>query len=255
MEELLRFFTEHGIDDFSVINISSLSNAELDLIREMLPSVKSIIVFGKEMPLTLFKFDVKLKSYNLSQLEKYMDVVSFKLCDHLMNKGHHTVAVPTFLPIRVTQGRMKGIMSLKHAAVKAGMGSLGTNTLLISERFGNRLCLSAVLTEVEIHSQERGITQLCQHCTRCINACPTRAISEEGVDSIRCINFTNPVPSMLRPIVKGMVKTGVGNLYLESYINSMGYVEMVCSRCLTECPYFNMNSDSIKDKDTPGGSH
>lgn len=43
-----------------------------------------------------------------------------------------------------------GDLSHKHAAVVAGLGVLGKNTLLITPQFGNRVNLVSIVTDLEI---------------------------------------------------------------------------------------------------------
>jgi epoxyqueuosine reductase QueG len=238
MVDLGRFFQENAIDDFSVISKGSLSNEERSTIENILPSFKSMIVFGKEINPAIFDLAPKTKSDKMSQGLGHLDEVSIKLCGLLLDEGHRSVATPSFLPVRIDEGQIKGVISLKHAAVKAGMGSLGDNTLLISDRFGNRLSLSALVTEADIPPLQRVSTSTCSHCSKCIDSCPAGAISSKGVDSVRCTNFTYQVPWAVRPLVKFMAKHGIAISYLESYINNLDYIEKACSNCMTVCPFF-----------------
>ncbi len=239
MIDLEAFFKEHGVDDYSVISRSSLSEVEAGLVSGLLPTFRSVIVIGKEMPAALFDIESKTRSHNLLQIEKYLDEVSFKLCDLLRKQGDNAVAVPTFLPIDIKEGRIEGPMSLKHAAVKGGMGELGESTLLLTERFGNRLCLSAILVDKEYPFTRRASTVSCMHCKKCVAACPTGAISSKGVDSLRCINVTSLMPSVARPFFKAIVRSGIGSRHVASFVNGMSFGEMTCSRCVTVCPFFD----------------
>lgn len=239
MVDLEDFFKEHGVDDHSVISRKSLSDIEANLVSGLLPSFRSIIVMGKEMPAALFDVESKTMSHNLLQIEKHMDEVAFKLCDALRKEGDSAVAIPTFLPIEIKERRIKGLLSLKHAAAMGGMGELGENTLLITERFGNRLCLTAILVEKEYPPSKRENTASCMHCRKCIVACPAGAISSEGVDSLRCINVTNLMPSVARPFFKAVVRSGIGSGHVASFVNGMSFGEMTCSRCVTVCPFFD----------------
>ncbi|MGD1060114.1 MAG: 4Fe-4S binding protein [Methanomassiliicoccales archaeon] len=238
MVDLGRFFQENAIDDFSVISRGSLSNEERSTIENILPSFKSVIVFGKEIPPAIFNLSPKAKSDKMGQGLRHLDGTSNKLCGLLLDEGHRSVATPSFLPVRIDEGQIKGVISLKHAAVKAGMGSLGDNTLLISDRFGNRLSLSALVTEADIPPLRRVSTSACSHCSKCIDSCPAGAISSKGVDSVKCTNFTYQVPWAVRPVVKFMAKHGIARSYLESYINNLDYIEKACSDCMTVCPFF-----------------
>jgi epoxyqueuosine reductase len=84
-------------------------------------------------------------------------------------------------------------------AAKAGLGFAGKNAMLISPRHGNWLFLAAILTRLELapdaplREQQSGFADtglLCGKCTRCLDACPTRAFAAPGVvDSRRCISY------------------------------------------------------------------
>jgi len=78
----------------------------------------------------------------------------------------------------------------RDLARRAGMGWLGKNTLLIHPRRGSFFFLAELFVDFELEPDEP-IADYCGRCTRCIDACPTDAISEEGylMDASRCISY------------------------------------------------------------------
>ena len=82
------------------------------------------------------------------------------------------------------------IMEREHAA-RAGLGWIGKHTLLIHPSLGSHLLLGAVVTTLEIIPPEtqRETPDHCGSCTRCIDACPTGAITPYSVDASRCIAY------------------------------------------------------------------
>lgn len=76
-------------------------------------------------------------------------------------------------------------------AWKAGLGFIGKNTMLIHPRFGSRIFIGHILTDVTIDgSRKEPLPQQCGTCQRCLDACPTKALLYPGVlDSRRCISF------------------------------------------------------------------
>ena len=87
----------------------------------------------------------------------------------------------------------------REYAVRAGLGTIGKNTMLINERHGSRFFLGFLLSTVELageplpqdamfHAQERD--SLCGSCRRCMDACPTGALATPYRLSVgKCINY------------------------------------------------------------------
>jgi len=82
------------------------------------------------------------------------------------------------------------VLEREHA-LRAGLGWIGKHTLLIHPRDGSYFALGGVLTTLAIEppqEQER-VADHCGSCTRCIDACPTDAITPYSVDARRCISY------------------------------------------------------------------
>ena len=117
-------------------------------------------------------------------------------------------------------------------AAKAGLGFAGKNAMLISRRHGNWLFLASILTRLElapdapVRRQQSGFADtglLCGKCTRCLEACPTRAFAAPGVvDSRRCISY---LTIEHKGVIPREMRAGIGrHLY-------------GCDVCLEVCPW------------------
>jgi epoxyqueuosine reductase len=74
-------------------------------------------------------------------------------------------------------------------AQKAGIGWIAKNGNVITREYGSWVFLGEVLTNIELES-DRPATQHCGTCTRCIEACPTKAITKPYVvDANKCIAY------------------------------------------------------------------
>ncbi len=74
-------------------------------------------------------------------------------------------------------------------AQQAGIGFLGKNGMVISEKFGSFILLSEIITSMELEP-DTPLEQLCGECTRCMDLCPTSAIVEEQtIDARKCISY------------------------------------------------------------------
>ena len=77
----------------------------------------------------------------------------------------------------------------RHYAVKAGLGFIGKNTMLITPEFGSFVLLGEMITDLELE-YDQPVTGTCGTCTRCIDACPTRAIVQpRELDARKCISY------------------------------------------------------------------
>ncbi|MEL7121030.1 MAG: tRNA epoxyqueuosine(34) reductase QueG, partial [Bacteroidota bacterium] len=75
-------------------------------------------------------------------------------------------------------------------AKRAGVGWVGKNTLLIHPKAGSYFFLAEIILDLEL-VYDHPIKDYCGTCTRCIDACPTDAIAENGylMDGSKCISY------------------------------------------------------------------
>jgi reductive dehalogenase len=69
---------------------------------------------------------------------------------------------------------------LPPLAVKAGLGELGRNNILIADHYGSRVRIGAVSTDLPLEHDapvSLGAAAFCEICRKCADNCPSRALS------------------------------------------------------------------------------
>ncbi len=76
----------------------------------------------------------------------------------------------------------------KAWASRSGLGWIGKNTNLITQKVGSFFFIAELITDLELE-YDTPVTDHCGTCTACIDACPTEALTPYNIDASKCISY------------------------------------------------------------------
>ena len=77
----------------------------------------------------------------------------------------------------------------KAWAAKSGLGWIGKHSNLLTQQVGSFYFIAELIIDLELE-YDHAVTDHCGTCTKCIDACPTQAITEPYVvDGSKCISY------------------------------------------------------------------
>jgi epoxyqueuosine reductase QueG len=127
------------------------------------------ILFGKALSREYIKAlrdGQKTKTKEAVNTERKMDALAVKIADRLDSEGHKSI------------GKLKtGLLPHKTVALRAGLGFIGKNNLLITNQYGCALMLGKVLTTAPFATAGTPIKEpQCGDCDICVDVCATKAL-------------------------------------------------------------------------------
>jgi len=203
---------------------------------DLCPQAATVIVYGTPVPAATLDSPL----YGLHALQRgyhsaytYLDHVGLGLANLLEREGFPSLVVPSYAPLVFHGAEPWGILSLKHAAVLAGLGAWGRNGLVFHPRYGSLLRLGAVVTAATMPGDAVREEDPCPPgCDACRLACPSGALSEGGFQKMVCLGH-----SVKHGIYRHVLGDRYGRENLEMVINTTGYNYWIdCAECLRVCP-------------------
>ncbi len=145
------------------------------------------------------RWDERHKYYNDELALTMLEETSLELVYWLEDHGYPAIVIP---PTHTDPWRYAGdpdrhretLLSLSHAAVEAGLGTLGLNLQLLTPEYGPRVLLTAVLCSLDCEPDERMADALClgPECGRCLSTCPGDVVGHWDRDWAACDRYRSP---------------------------------------------------------------
>ncbi|MCJ7748579.1 MAG: epoxyqueuosine reductase [Desulfobacterales bacterium] len=114
-----------------------------------------------------------------------LDTIGLIVTSMIQDLGYHAMPIPASQ--LVDWKNQRGHLSHKHVARAAGLGWIGRNNLLVNEKFGSRIRLVTILTELPLTADSPSSGN-CGSCRACLSVCPAGAIADrqEDFNHLRC---------------------------------------------------------------------
>lgn len=187
-------------------------------------------------------------AYNYFTRVEQLDSDAPKISKYAFGKDYHLVLKnklgDLFNYIKLIFGDVNGRVFVDSAPVlerdwakRGGLGWIGKNTLVINPKKGSFFFLAEIILDLELHF-DHPISDFCGTCKRCIEACPTEAISQNGyfMDGSKCISYlTIELKKSIPEDFKGKMENWMFG----------------CDICQQVCPWNRFSVEHAEDKFTP----
>ncbi|NOZ82798.1 MAG: epoxyqueuosine reductase [Euryarchaeota archaeon] len=171
---------------------------ELRLSRRGLEWVRSAVVLGLSAQNPLVTAGIRYPSWKKPRIvvDVLLGEIAREVAEFMRSLGYRCEVL-----------EQRHGLDLRLIAQRAGAGVVGRSGLLLTEKFGPRVRMTALLSDAALRSRRAPPESPCRGCRRCVNACP-RGVLENGFSAAGCA----------------------------SAVISEGWLVMRCSACVDVCP-------------------
>ncbi len=222
----------------------------------LMPTARSVIVMAVAHSLGAVRAPgIHLWTRNKMQTSRILDEVAESTARDLERQGYLSLPISADKPAdifkhdpetgrKLPHTRTAGQLSLKHAAVSAGMGQIGLSNLLLTPELGPHQRLGGIVTEAPLQPDSPRELELCTQCRACRKACPVDAFAGGSHDADPCFNYwslglermrpskLSEVPGFLRMLLDHARRRDIFIEAGQTYITDVDY----CMECMKACP-------------------
>ena len=156
---------------------------------DVFPCCQSVISFAVRFPAgALLCKTNTVYTHIRNTITPKMDAIALNACIELEKAGHLAVPIPTNdSQWDKNTGRFRSIISQKHAAQAAGLGTIGRHSLLITPEFGSMVWLGTILIDAALEPDPLKAS-ICDNCNLCVKICPINALEHVEMNQQACWN-------------------------------------------------------------------
>ena len=246
-------------------DLVGVAGVDLPILREygeepekLLSGARSLISIGVALnKAAVCSGNIRLARYDTMCVYERINHICMETVRMLTKQGARAISVPAYLPVDMgaeSKG-MKGEINHKTVAAIAGLGGIGLSLLLITPEFGPFIRLGTIVTDALLSPDQPLAENPCDLCGLCRDACPAKAIQEDGsLDYSACASYIlrNGLPGVItiaRKMIGADEKAIKGIIYSpdfwdiwQSTVSGSFYC---CFECIAACPIgLDKSSDS-----------
>lgn len=181
--ELKTFCLDHGADLVGIADLAQLKEelrtGPKDLLSPYTAAISIAVVLDMKAVAEMQGEPTPAYADNCKALNKKLNTLTELIVDWIRKQGFKCEAVPASK--KLVEGGTEGSASHKAIAIMAGLGWQGKNLLVVTPKYGPRVRLSSVLTDMPF-CFDSPIKNRCGRCTACYEACPVGAIKNVNTD-------------------------------------------------------------------------
>lgn len=192
-EEIKSFAQELGAD---LIGFCALESQTAKLCKNLTHAVSVAVKLSDAVLSTIEDSPTFAYFQHYRTANALLDSITFRIARKIEEYGFSA------LPVAASQSQGKnnpyrGVIPHKTVAVLSGLGFVGKSGLFLSEKYGSKVRLGTILTNMPVESEFPVIQNGCGDCQICANACPTGAIfgqlpssdGDRNIDPEKCSKY------------------------------------------------------------------
>lgn len=249
-EKIRQYGLDIGADVVGFAAISDYKSPLSPAPQEIMPGVQSLVVTGYkenhgavESPNKRISMTSRMGGMELSMKNNYLIA---RYIEKEFKAKAAGVAVSYPLDFSGAGKGLIGDISMRHAALAAGLGLFGRHNLIINPQYGTRMIYTVILSDLALTSDPPITADLCTECGLCVESCPGNALEKRGkTDQMRCLKNSQPfgIGGTLKYLnafigaspeeQKTLLKDPV---FLELYQAGFIGFQYNCWQCMAVCP-------------------
>lgn len=251
-ESIRDFVLGLGVDDVGIAAVYNYNSPRSPEIASIFPEAKTIIVLAYKETSNCDSPNRQIAINGRLDLIEFSQSCNYRLARFLEREyDARAMTVPYSYPIDFRKKDNNSNrdpvadVSLRHAAVAAGLGAIGRHNLVIHPRLGARVLFTAILCDLDLPA-DAPVQDLCSRCNLCVESCPGGALNEEGKTEVqKCTPYSMPFGprgiigfwyKFIDSSPKEQKELLLDDYFLEMYNAEIVRNMYVCFRCRNSCP-------------------